>query len=333
MGDMQIELESFEIEPAWQSGSDDCIRVQTRFSPRNHAQQLANLAAGRVGELFSPYRVEIALEREDGHVLLQAYSDSLGMSFRPVTRAVCVDPYSAHAEQSVVSNFRRDEVLGWSFGKEGGRAGAKHRVFARVTALSLSGDVLVSETKEFFVKPLGAGAGQVVYVRAPAPTIVDVEAVANAQGERITSRVVVNVQSGEQGTDGMQVQFALCSCSGTRQVIATRVLQLQHRGVWTRQVAGLCQYTVSCEHRMHAMPLGEGYSVEASLITKDGELLHRAQQLIRIAGVLSEVDENAADFDSDLADADRSVEVSFGATSDPVVGAGSRALWGRLFGR
>jgi hypothetical protein len=81
------------------------------------------------------------------------------------------------------------------------------------------------------------------------------------------------------------------------------------------------------------MPLGEGYSVEASLITKDGELLHRAQQLIRIAGVLSEVDENAADFDSDLADADRSVEVSFGATSDPVVGAGSRALWGRLFGR
>jgi hypothetical protein len=333
MGDMQIELESFEIEPASQSGNDDCIRVQARFSPRNHAQQLANLAAGRVGELFSPYRVEIALEREDGHVLLQAYSDSLGMSFRPVTRAVCVDPYSAHAEQSVVANFRREEVLGWSFGKEGGRAGAKHRVFARVTALSLTGDVLVTETKEFFVKPLGAGAGQVVYVRAPAPTIVDVEAVANAQGERVTSRVVVNVQSAEQGVDGMQVQFALCSSSGTRQVIATRDLQVQHRGVWTRQVAGLCQYTVSCEHLVHAAALGQGYFLEASLITKDGDLLQRAQQSIRIAGVLSEVDENAADFDSDLADPERTGEPSFGAASDTVGGASSKGLWGRLFGR
>jgi hypothetical protein len=334
MGDMRIELESFEIEPAWQSGSDDCIRVQARFSPRNHAEQLANLAAGRVGELFSPYRVEIALEREDGHVLLQAYSDSLGMSFRPVTRAVCVDPYSAHAEQSVVANFRREEVLGWSFGKEGGRALAKHRVFARITALSLAGDVLVSETKEFFVKPLGAAAGQVVYVRAPAPMIVDVEAVANAQGERIASRVVVNVQSGEQSIDGMQVQFALCSSKGTRQVIATRDLQLQHRGVWTRQVAGLCQYTVSCEYRMQGEPQVEGQFVEAALVTKDGDLLHRAQQPIRLAGVLSEVDENAADFDSDLADADRAGDSSFGAAvSGPVVGASSRGLWGRLFGR
>jgi hypothetical protein len=62
--------------------------------------------------------------------------------------------------------------------------------------------------------------------------------------------------------------------------------------------------------------------------------LHRAQQPIRLAGVLSEVDENAADFDSDLADADRAGDSSFGAAvSGPVVGASSRGLWGRLFGR
>ncbi len=333
MGELQIELESLEIEPNWQSGSDDCIRVQARFAPRNHAQQLANLAAGRVGELFSPYRVEIALEREDGHVLLQAYSDALGMSFRPVTRAVCVDPYSAHAEQSIAANFRREEVLGWSFGKEAGRAVSKHRVFARVTALSLAGEVLVSETKEFFVKPLVAGAGQVVYVRAPAPMIVDVEAVANAQGERINSRVVVNAQSGEHGLDGMQLQFALCSASGARQVIATKDLQLQQRGVWTRQVAGLCQYTISCEHLVSAVSLGQGYFVEASLITKDGDLLHRMQQSIRIAGVLSEVDENAADFDSDLVAPGRAGEASFEVASESSLGASSKGLWGRLFGR
>lgn len=333
MGDMQIQLESLEIEPAWQSGSDECIRVQARFSPRNHAQQLANLAAGRVGELFSPYRVEISLEREDGHVLLQAYSDALGMSFRPVTRAVCVDPYSAHVEQSVVANFRREEVLGWSFGKESGRTVAKHRVFARLTALSLAGDVLACEIKEFFVKPLGAGAGQVVYVRAPAPMIIDVEAIANAQGERISAQVVVNVQSGDQGLEGLQVQFALCSLSGSRQVIATRDLQLQHRGVWTRQVAGLCQYTVSCEHLTQVKLLDQGYVVEASLVTKEGDLLHRAQQSIRVAGVLSEVDENAADFDSDLVDPGRAGEYVFEAAKDVAAGSSSKGLWSRLFGR
>jgi hypothetical protein len=333
MGDVHIELESFEIDPAWLHGGDDCIRVQARFAPRNHAQQLANLATGRVGELFSPYRVEIALEREDGHVLLQAYSDSLGMSFRPVTRAVCVDPYSAHVEQSVVANFRREEVLGWSFEKESGRAVAKHRIFARVTALSLMGDVLVSETKEFFVKALGAGAGQVVYVREPAPTIVDVEAVASPQGERIASRVVINVQSGDQGFDEMRVQLALCSPRGTSKVIATRDLQVQHRGAWTRQVAGLCQYAIASDYRVQAATIGAGWVVEASLITKDGDLLHRMQQPIRVAGVLSEADENAADFDSDLADSGRNAESAFRVVADPGNGANSKGLWGRLFGR
>lgn len=332
-GGVAIDLDSFEIDPAWQFGADDCIRVQTRFVPRNQSKQLADLAAGRVGELFSPYRVEISLEREDGHVLLQAYSDSLGMSFKPVTRAVCVDPYSGHVDNAVVANFNREEVLGWSLGLDGGRVGAKLRLFARVTAFSLAGEVLVSESKECFVKPPSEGGKQVVQVHEPAPTLVDAVAYANAQGERLTSRVLVNLPAGEREDDGVRVQFVLCSPGGRREAIATKELQLQHRGVWTRQVAGLCQYAVECEYQLRDFSAGEGYFVEASLLNRGNEVLHTIQQPVRVAGVLSEVDENAADFDSDLATAEPGPENIYGFTPDSPNRTHSKGLWGRLFGR
>jgi hypothetical protein len=330
---VSIDLDSFEIDPSWQFGGDDCIRVQARFIPRNQSKQLADLAAGRVGELYSPYRVEISLEREDGHVLLQAYSDPLGMSFKPVTRAVCVDPYSGHVDNAVVANFKREEVLGWSLGQEGSRVGAKWRIFARVTAFSLAGEVLVSESKECFVKPPVDGGKQVIQVREPAPTLVDAVAYANAQGERLTSRVLVNLPAGEREDDGVRVQFVLCSPGGKREAIATKDLQLQHRGVWTRQVAGLCQYAAECEYQLRDFTGGEGYFIEASLLTRGGEVLHSIQQPVKVAGVLSELDENAADFDSDLATADPSSDAPYGFTPDSPNGSHTKGLWGRLFGR
>ena len=121
----------------WRFGAEEGVRVQATFCPKNASKQLADLAAGRVGELFSPYRVEVSIEREDGHLLLQAFSDSLGMSFKPVTRGVCVEGHSGFAEHSIVANFKREELLGWYFGNEPQRANSKIRLFARVRALAL----------------------------------------------------------------------------------------------------------------------------------------------------------------------------------------------------
>jgi hypothetical protein len=64
-----IELESLEVDSSWQFSGEDCVRVQATFCPKDASRQIVELAAGRVGELFAPYRAEISLEREDGHVL------------------------------------------------------------------------------------------------------------------------------------------------------------------------------------------------------------------------------------------------------------------------
>jgi hypothetical protein len=330
-GRLSIAIDSLEIEPAWLYGGDECIRVQARFAPQSNRQQLADLAAGRVGELFSPYRVEISLEREDGHVLLQAYSDPLGMSFKPVTRSVCVDPYTGSADHVIVSNFRRDEVLGWSLGADGGRGSAKSRIFARITALSLSGEALVSESRELFVKPISEGDRRVVHVTEPTACIVDASAYVNVQGERLTSRVVVNMPSGDNVEGGVQVQFILCAPGGRRDVIAIKELSFQHGAVWTRQVTGLCQYAVECDFNLSEFPSVSGCSVEASLIGVNGEVLDLIQQPVKVSGVLSELDENAADFDSDLAGTEFSADVNFGSLPDSAGRATARGLWGRLF--
>jgi hypothetical protein len=329
---LSITLDSLEIDPAWHYGGDECIRVQARFAPESHGQQLADLAAGRVGELFSPYRVELSLEREDGHVLLQAYSDSLGMSFKPVTRSVCVDPYNGSADHTIVSNFKRDEVLGWSLGVAGSRGSAKSRIFARVTALSLSGEALISESRELFVRPIPEGDRRIVYVSEPTASIVDASAYVNVQGERVTSRVVVNMPSGDDVEDGAQVQFVLCAPGGRRDVIAIRDLSFQHGGVWTRQVTGLCQYAVECEFNLSEFSGGSGCSIEASLISMNGDVLHLVQQPVKVAGVLSELDENAADFDSELGNPEFSADVNFGAAPDTNGRTAAKGLWGRLFG-
>lgn len=332
-GRASINLDGVEIDSAWQCGGDDCIRVQATFSPHSQAEQLADLAAGRVGELFAPYRVEISLEREDGHVLLQAYSDALGMSFKPVTRAVCVDPYTGHTSHTVVANFKREEVLGWSLGIDGGRLTAKARLFARVTAFSLTGDVLVSESKELFVKPLIEGTRQVVRVTQLGARIVDVTAWVNAQGERVTSRALINVPVGDTLDEGVRVQFVLCSPGGGRDVIATKDIPVQQGGVWTRQVTGLCQYAVDCECKLPDGSTGTGRFIEASIVARDGEVLHTVEQAVRAAGVLSEVDENAADFDSDLASPESSSELQVTGASGGTSAGDGKGLWGRLFGR
>jgi hypothetical protein len=305
-----VKLDSFDIEPLWDFGGDDSVRIEVELSPQSDQRQLMDLAAGRVGELLSPYRVEVSLEKEDGHTLLQAYSDRLGMSFKPVTRSVCIDPSVGQLKHSVVANFKKGEILGWSYGgnsglggEVGSRGGAKLRIFARISVFSLGGELILSESRDLFVKALPEGGREIVKIKEAPATVVDVVAFLNAQGERLSVRAVINTAAAVRGDEGIRVNFGLISKDGGRAGIFSRDLSPEDRGVWTREVAGLCQYVVECDYAIPQAARGENLTdsaVEVILVSRAEDTLHRVVQAVRVSGVLSEVDENAADFDSDV---------------------------------
>jgi hypothetical protein len=286
-----IELESIEVDSAWSFGGDEGVRVQATFCPTNSSRQIAELAAGRLGELFSPYRVEISIEREDGHLLLQAFSDVLGMSFKPVTRGVCVEGHSGFAEHSIVSNFKREELLGWYFGPEVQRANAKIRLFARVRALSLNGDVLVSESKEFFVRPLGSGGRHVVEVGAVAPRIVDIVAHTYVQTPRLSCRALVNVPHGRYLEEGISIVAYLSHGEGTPTKIWKHRIASQHTAAWVRQQMGLSQIPVEFEHTL-ADANHDDLSVEFVLLSSYNEPIHRVRQRVRAVGILADAEQS-----------------------------------------
>ena len=325
-----IELESIEIDPAWRFGTEESVRVQATFCPRNTNKQLAELAAGRVGELFAPYRVEISLEREDGHVLLQAFTDPMGMSFRPVTRAVCVEGHSGFVEHSVVANFDKQEALGWSVGNENGRGAAKIRLFARVTALTPDGELLVSENKEFFVKPVASGSKRIVAVKDVVPTIVDAVAYTNVQGERLSTRALVNIPGGEFSDEGIWVKFVLCSPGGVREEIGRQDIAVHESGLWTRQVTGLTQCAVECEYALRAGVDPAALSVEVLLLSVTEEQLDRLEQAVRVSGLLTEaaVDDSR---ESESSSEQSRPEVEPEADPNGVSSGQRKGLWKRLF--
>lgn len=327
-----VELESIDVDSAWQFGADEGIRVQATFCPRNSGRQIADLAAGRVGEIFSPYRVELSLEREDGHVLLQAYSDALGMSFKPVTRAVCMEGQSGFAEHSVVANFSKEEVLGWSVGLEGARVGSKVRLFARVTALTPEGDVLVSEQKEFFVKPLSSGGKQVIDVKGPAPVIVDTVGYAYLQAGKLSARVLVNVPFGEFLEEGVTVHCTLVEPNGKRELLGKKLIRSQQGAVWTRQQMGLSQCAVEFEKAIPSVSDALPMSLEVVLTSANGETIQRMVQPVRNSGVLTDSSSvEAVSEDS----ASRGLSMT-GDFPDHDLGiapkAGKKGLLSRLFG-
>jgi hypothetical protein len=285
-----IELESIEIDPAWVFGGEEGVRVQATFSPKNASKQLADVAAGRVGELFSPYRVEVSIEREDGHLLLQAFTDSLGMSFKPVTRGVCVEGHSGFAEHSIVANFKREELLGWYFGSEAQRANAKLRLFARVRALSLSGDAFLSETKEFFVRPLTGGGKHVVEIGNPAPRIVDIAANTYVQTTRLSCRALINIPHSRHLEEGLTVVGDLVKSDGSLERIFKHRLVSHHTAAWVRQQMGLSQVPVEFEHTLHEMN-ATGLRIECSILSAYNEILHTVRQEVKAVGIIADAEE------------------------------------------
>lgn len=290
-----VELKSIEVDPqAWFNG-DDSIRVQATVVPSNSGQQLVDVASGRLGELCSPYRVEVSLEREDGHVLLQAFSDSLGMSFKPVTRAVCIEGYSGLAEQTIVTHFPKSEVLGWSVGLEGARVGTKLRLFARVAVCTPEGRAHVCEQREFFLRPLVTGGRKVVQIQAATPCVVDVVSQRYGKSSILSTQILLNIPAGDIFHDGITVQASLVATDGKRFELGKREIRPLHEAVWTRQQVGLSQYMLEFESPLNEAENIDSVQVEVVLCGARGDRLQCVRQPLVTQSLLRDSGEMSVD--------------------------------------
>ena len=288
-----VEIESLDIDANWAFGGEETIRVQATFCPKDASRRLAELASGRVGELFSPYRVEIALEREDGHVLLQAFSDPLGISFKPVTRGVCVEGHTGLSEHSVVTNFIKDEVLAWSLAWSGDRQPGKVRLFARVAVRDLSGELLASEGKEFYVKPTAGHQKKVMAFGAAHPSIIDVVAHTFVQAPKVSCRALVNLPHGRFLGEGFQLEASLVDSTGAKTQSVQRKVMAHRLSGWTKQQMGLSQMAVEWEHDLTPTTQPPCH-VHVRVLSNQGEVLQTLQQPVKSSGVLSEPTDSSA---------------------------------------
>lgn len=283
--DIGIELRTLEVDPAWSFGGEESVRVEAVFAPTNTSRHIADLASGRVGELFKPYRVEISIEREDGHLLLQAFSDPLGMGFKPVTRGVCVESSSGFSSHAIAANFGKDEILGWSLSPDGGRGLQKVALVASVRVLSLTGEELVAQSRDFFIKPPSGNEPKVVDVGAPTPCVTDAVASLIPQTSRIACSVAVNIPRGRALEQGLQLSCALHAAGKKLVEVFRRNLGTAQRAAWARQQVGL-GHTV-CEFECDAgSESADALTLTVSLLSASGELLSSVRQPVRLASVL-----------------------------------------------
>ena len=322
----QVELESIEVDSGWSYGRDESIRVQATFCPQNSSDQIAELAAGRVGELFSPYRVLISLEREDEHVLLQAFSDPLGMSFKPVTRSICVEGHSEGIEHSVVTNFSKEEVLGWSFPPDSARVGSKVRLFSRVTALNVRGEVIASDKKEFFVKIPSAGGRQVVKVTESLATLSDVVAHTNVEGGILTVRALVNLPANDIYDDAFSVSFSVSDGEERIRPLGEKEVVTHRESLWTRQQMGVTQIPVEIESLIDGERDYSDLIVRVTLVSSIAGELDVIEQPIKVTGVITEASEVGEKEDSVFPD-----PTGFDPHSGSRKDNQTKTLWKRLF--
>lgn len=291
-----IGLQSLEIDPTASFNGVEGVRIEARFVPKDASRQIADLASGRVGELFTPYRVEVSVERGDGHLLIQAFSDALGMSFKPVTRGVCVDGRAGIAHHAVATHFSKEDLLGWSFGSDEERGVSKIRLFAVVRALSLSGEELVRATREFYVKPLVSGQPRLTEVGLARPRIVDASATIHPQRSTVSCRIVLNVPRGRVLDQGF-VLAGVLHVGGKRVGEAVRYELADHRrAAWSRPQSGLSQIDYECE--IDAGPaLSDDIVLVATLIDPSHEVVQTVRQGVQQASVLLDSEGDRADHD------------------------------------
>jgi hypothetical protein len=168
---------------------------------------------------------------------------------------------------------------------EGNRSSAKFKLFARVRALSLKGDVLVDVTKEFFVKPAGENGRRVVEVGNPTPYIVDIVAHTYVQTPRLSCRALINLPLDRFMNDGVTVQCSLMKADGAIEQVFSRKLSAPRTVTWVRQETGVSQRAIEFDCALGETPTN-GLKVQVKILSAYDEVLSVAQQSVQVAGVL-----------------------------------------------
>ena len=237
-----------------------------------------------------PYRVMISLETEDGQLLVSAFSDSLGLGFKPVVRSVCVEGHAGFREHCVVSNFSREEVLSWSFPSEGARAAGKIRLFARVRALTLSGQVFLEESKEFFVRS-GASSGGLDNVRSNGrvPQIVDTVAYRFTESSKVVCRTLVNVACNPALHQACQIEAMLEAPGEQPKHLGKYGVPLPSSTIVAWQGLELVQVPLEFEAAIPGLGFSTPYTIKLTLLSRSGAVLETIHQPLGEGGVLSGV--------------------------------------------
>lgn len=274
----QIELESLEVNPAYRFTGDDSVRVQATFCPRGAGSgDLPNVPA----EFSVPYRVIISLEQNDGSPYLQGFSDELGVTYRPVTRSVCVEGSGSERESSVVCNFAHREVRWTNTKADLRQVPGKIQVFVRVRALTLDGQIFIDEAKEIFIKPeQGSDALKDVQFGEIRPGIVDAVAATYLQSKRFSARILLNLPARVAAREGVTVAAYLPTGAKSERVeIFRSVIAPRHLGMWSRAGLELVQVPVEFEGR-----LDKGAPILFfEVIGEFSEVIERLQQQIQVS--------------------------------------------------
>jgi hypothetical protein len=154
----------------------------------------------------------------------------------------------------------------------------------------LNGDVFLSETKEFFVRPLTGGGKHVVEVGNLGPQIVDIVANTYVQTPRLSCRALINIPHGRHLEEGITVVASLVRPDGSSERIFKYRLASHHSAAWVRQQMGLSQVPIEFEHTLADMNT-TGLRVEFSLVSAYNEQLHTAQQDVKAVGILADAEE------------------------------------------
>jgi hypothetical protein len=162
----------------------------------------------------------------------------------------------------------------------------------------LNGEVFLSESKEFFVRPLTGGGKHVVEVGTSSPRIVDIAANTYVQTARLSSRVLINIPHGRHLEEGITVAFTLLKNDGSRERVYKHRLVSHHSAAWVRQQMGLSQVPVEYEHNLDEGNAA-GLRVECSLISAYNEVLHTVQQEVKAVGILADAEEASRTAQSD----------------------------------
>jgi hypothetical protein len=284
----KVRIDEIEVQPQASFGESESVRVEVRFACDDD-EAGDESARYDLSDAANPYRVILSLEHAGGMVL-QSFTDELGLTYRPTSRSVCLEGHVGQRNQSVACNFAHDEIV-WGGSARGDQRSLpmKHALIVRVRAVTLDGEVFLEETKEFFVKPEVRNREERALQSGDLrPTIVDVHAVTFLQSSKFSARVYVNVPCQVVTRESVTFAAHLVGVEGSG-VKPTAIkpfrqkLSPRHLLVWGRAGLDLVHFPIQVEGDIGTLDAGDRAPVlRCELISEFGEVLQRADQVVTV---------------------------------------------------